>query len=310
MIQTIRSPEHEMKVIESAGGPRSGKGTITKHLGHSYPGAETDETGLDYRAVTLGLLEIGTLEEGMDGHTVASIVNALDARAITDLAARRYELVASFGEKALHESRVSGIVGKVSPHDHVRHAVKSGFQKRVERQYENGTSLLIVDGRNLAPVLREVKGVKLILRLFVDCEVPVAVKREAARNGIDLADPDNTVWYQQQFDGIMGRRNEDEIRTNDPAVPDINHIKYWYNTEIRVKTAERYALQNGLTISQAMNILTEPEHMRIGGRVGAGTVAYRTGRQVYYDTTEILEDPMKEYAKRMADEALDAHAQN
>jgi cytidylate kinase len=294
-----------MRVIESAGGPRSGKGTITKHLGQSYPGAATDETGLDYRAITLGLLHAGALEEDMDAETVAKIVNTIDSGEITDLAARRYELVASLGEKTLYGSNVSALVGKVSPHDHVRHAIKAGFQRRVELQRDSGTHLLIVDGRNLAPILRSLQGVEIVLRLFVDCEVPVAVKREAKRSKIDLGDPSSNEWYLEQFRKIMERRTEDEMRSNDPALPDKNAINYWYNTSVRVATAERYAQRNGLAICQAMNILTEPEYMRIDGRISAGTLARQSDRQVYFDTTEIGEDPMKDYAKRMADEALD-----
>lgn len=309
LLSPDRRTEQEMLVMESAGGPRGGKGTITKHLGSSYPGARTDETGLDYRAVTLGLLESGRLEEDMDAVAVASIVNAMEGDEITDLAAKRYELVASFGEKALHDPRVSRIVGKVSPHPHVRKAVKSGFIIRVEQQIEIGTPILVVDGRNLQKVLSGIEGLRIVLRYFVDCEVPVAVVREAKRQKIDLDDPVNQAWFDMTFDSIMGRRTEDETRDDDRAVPDLDRINYWYNTAVRVATAEQYALRHGLSVSQAMYFLTQPENMRVGGRTGAGALAYRTGRQVYFDTSEILEDPMKELAKRMADEALDAHAE-
>lgn len=304
--------KRKLWVIESSGTPRSGKGTITSGLAELIPGAAQDETGADYRAVTFGLLTDGILHPEMDSAAIVNAIGALEQDQITHYAAQRYELVAKHGQDALYSLEVARLVGKVSPLENVRRAVKDGFIKRVTAHAEDpDTQILIVDGRNLAPLIEKVEGVHILLRLFVDCQPFIAAKREALRQKIDTTDPANDKWYRETLQNIQDRQRADESRTVDAVKQDSNAINYWYNAAIEYETAERLALQRGITFAAAADMIASGSgnHFRTGGRYGAGAKAGAQNRQIYFDTTEINKPSMLNLAERMVEEALE-HAVN
>jgi cytidylate kinase len=302
----VASPERKLWVVESSGGPRSGKGTITEHLGRVYPLARIDETGADYRAVTLALIEDGTLDPAMSDEIVAQTVAQLKAEHITDLAARRYEIVAALGKEALYSPVVNVVVGKVSQVPSIRQPIKNGFARRVEARVLDDTALLVVDGRNLGPIIQKIAGAKSLLRLFIDCSIEAAVYREAKRASIDLSDPAAQAWYDETYRSIEDRRETDKKRAIDPAVRDPDHINYWYKNESVRLTNQLLALRYGLTEAAVSKRKIEGNIHKKGGRQGVGALAYLSGRQVYFDTTEVGLTDMLGFAKDMVDEALDA----
>lgn len=304
-------PLHRLWVIESNGTPRSGKGTITAGLAETFPGAAQDETGADYRAVTLGLLHDGRIDPEMETPHIEAVITQLGQSEIAHYAAQRYELVAEHGNEALYTLEVNKVVGNVSPFDIVRSAVKEGFTKRVERQVENpSTRILFVDGRNLSPVIKKINGANLLLRFFVDCQPFIAAKREALRQGIDISDPEHDEWYRETLLSIRSRQQADELRQIDPVAKEPSSINYWYNMEVHHETAEHLARSLGITFGEAASMLTSDESskFRQGGRHGAGAKAVAEDRQVYFDTTEISKSAMIGQAQRMVEEALEQQA--
>ncbi len=302
------SSEQRLWVVESNGTPRSGKGTITAGLTELFSGAAQDETGADYRAVTLGLILDGHLDPEMDISSIEKVVHSLGKESIADYAAQRHEIVAEQGNDALYTLEISETVGNVAPFDIVRSAVKEGFTRRVQRQVDNpDTRLLFVDGRNLQPVIQKVVGADILLRLFVDCQPFIAAKREALRQGVDIAAPDNDNWYRATLKSIRDRQLSDERRVIDPVAPDLDSINYWFNMEITQETAEHLARSLDISLGAAANMLAGEEinKYRQGGRHGAGAKALAEDRQVYFDTTEIGKNAMIQHAQRMVEEALD-----
>lgn len=303
------SDERILRVIESSGGPRSGKGTITKHLGEIMPGAMIDETGQDYRALTLGLLNDNLLDPSMPDNVIGDVVAKLSSEDLSDYAAHRYELIGMLGEKALYDVQVETTVARVSPYPKVRTAVKDGFRKRVSNIIENrpDVSLLIVDGRALAPTIAKVHGAEFLLRLFVDCSVPVAVIREAARNNIDPENPDSEQWLLEKWESIRNRRYLDESRKDDPALPDKNSIDYWHNNKALMATIMRTQKRNpSITLGEAMKLVTAPSNTHKYLRYGVGAQAFRENRQVYADTSDVSLPTMLGIATQLVEEAYDA----
>ncbi len=309
-MRATEQTEHNLWVVESNGGPRSGKGTITSGLAASFPGAAQDETGADYRAVTFGMIRDEIIDPEMSGNRIGKIVKALSRDTIAAYAAQRYEIVAEAGEPALYTPEVNDTVKWVSPHNVVRGAVKEGFRRRLKRQADDpDVHFLFVDGRNLTPVIKKVKGAQPLLRLFVECHPMAATQREAARAGVDLNDPENDDWFRKTLAGIQERKRVDEERTSDPVLPDNDKINYWFNSQVSDETAERLALQLKIPFSAAAKMITRGEGMfRKGGRQGAGAKAYAENRQIYFDTTEIGREAMVANARNMVEEALDQAA--
>jgi len=304
------NPERTLWVVESNGTPRSGKGTITSGLAEAFAGSAQDETGADYRAVTLGLIKDALLDPDMDAQTVEKIITTLSQSAIASYAAQRYEIVAESGSDALYTPEVNRIVGFVSPFEIVRGAVKEGFSKRVTKHVNSpDTHLLFVDGRNLSPVINKIKGAELLLRQFIDCQPLVAAQREALRAGIDLRLPENDAWFRQTRADIRNRQLSDERREIDPVKPDVDAIDYWFNTNILNETAEKLARSRRITFAQASTLLTaRATDFRRDGRHGAGAKAVAENRQIYFDTSEVGRDDMLTYARRLVEEALEQSA--
>jgi cytidylate kinase len=293
-----------MLVVEKMGGPRTGKGSCAGYLASSLPGAALEETGADYRAVTLGLLTESLILPEMPDDKIIEVVAGIPTERIAEYAAERYAIVATMGEQALYGEGVSKTVATLSPLSNVRTAVKDGFKTRLRRHMANGVELLIVDGRNLSPLVEAV-GAEILIRAFVDCSIPKAVMREAAR--LCIADTITDEQYKVLYDDIYNRRIKDESRAEDAAVPDQNPkpINYWFKNESLKLTIEQTARRYGCSLHRATEIMTES---RLGGRVGVGALAVRTGRQVYFDTSDIPKDQMLRYSLRMTEEALEEHS--
>jgi cytidylate kinase len=297
----------QLWVVESSGSPRSGKGTITNALAQAYPDSAQDETGADYRAVTLGLLADSHIAADMPEDTIARAINSLQPEQITDYAARRYEIVAEYGSNALYSPEVSKTVGKISPYDIVRSAVKQGFTRRVEvRVADPDVNILFVDGRNLSNVIEKIPGAMLGLRLFVDCQPSVAAVREAKRNNVDLSDIANNDWFETTKAEIKKRKQDDENRVNDPVAPEQTAIKYWHNGDVMSETELYIAKTRGLSPGVVAELMHEK--FRAGGRRGAGAKAVAERRQIYFDTTEVKKGVMTSLAERMVEEALAWHS--
>ncbi len=303
----LTETEQVLWVVESNGTPRSGKGTITNGLAGAYAGSAKDETGADYRAVTYGLLADGYIDPEMPEDKIGEVLASIDMPAIAEYAASRYEI----DDDELHTQLIDDVVGNVSPHDVVRHAVKKGFARRVERKVEESeTRLLFVDGRNLTPVIESVRGAELLLRIFVDCQPFVAAHREAVRDKIDVDGPDYGEWYIKKVESIRERQRKDEVRPDDPVVVEEAAIDYWFNNDLMHETGLRLATDFRIPFDRAARMLAtgRGEDYRQGGRYGAGAKAAEENRQVYYDTSEIGRDAMLSNAQRMVDEALDQRA--
>lgn len=298
--------EHSLWVVEGNGGPRGGKGTLTSAMANSFPGAAEDETGADYRAATRGLIDDEILDPEMDKLTVARTIEGVEQEQIATYAAQRHEIVAERGLDVLYSEDIAGIVGFVSPSDKVRAAVKEGFSRRVQRHVENpDTHFLFVDGRNLTPVIKKIEGADILLRLFVNCQPFAAALREAAREGIDVSDPDNEAWFRKTVSDIRNRQVADETREIDAVKREASSINYWFDMGLHYETAERYAKELKIPFAEAARMLVGGEgRYRKGGRHGAGAKAFAEGRQVYFDTTEIGKEAMIGNARRMVEEAL------
>lgn len=307
------NPERKLWVIESSGGPRSGKGTITKHLGDVMPESLIDETGQDYRAITLGLLNDNLLDPEMSDTAIKNLIEDLKEEEISIYAAHRYELISTLGEKALYEAGVEKSVARVSPYPKVRAAVKDGFRRRVANIVENrpDVSLLVVDGRALGPTIAKVPGAEFLLRLFVDCSVPVAVLREAARNKIDSEDPNNESWILDKWESIRQRRVLDESRKDDPALKDSDAIDYWHNNRALSATIHQVMQRNpGISLGEAMKRVTSPRDTHKYLRHGVGAMAHKQNRQVYADTSDVDLETMLRLATKLVDEAFEATTEN
>lgn len=310
MSKPNKSPR-KLWVIESSGGPRSGKGTITKHLGDVMPESLVDETGQDYRAITLGLINDNLIDPEMNDAHIEHVIYGLREEEISDYAADRYELISTLGEKALYSASVEKTVARVSPYPKVRLAVKDGFRRRVANIVENrpDVSLLVVDGRALGPTIAKVPGAEFLLRLFVDCSVPVAVLREAARNEIDPKDPSNDEWLKNKWESIRQRRRLDESRKDDPALKDDNSIDYWHNNIALSATIHQVMRRNPDTsLYDAMKRVTSPKDTHKYLREGVGAMAFKQNRQVYADTSDVDLETMLRLATKLVDEAYEASA--
>ncbi len=302
---THTEADQALWVVESNGAPRSGKGTITSGLAEAFPGADQDETGADYRAVTYGLIEDGHIDVEMPTNDIGSTLEKLGVMHISEYAASRLEIPTA----ELYEPRINDTVSKVSPHDVVRGAVKKGFARRVEKRVKDDEiRLLFVDGRNLTPVIEGVTGANLLLRIFVDCQPFLAAQREGLRDGsVNPHDSDYNDWYLRTVESIRKRQQDDENREHDPVKKEENAIDYWFNHDLLHETGLHVANDYNISLGEATTTLASGrgEDYRRGGRYGAGAKAAAEDRQVYFDTSEIGRDAMLRNAERMVEEALE-----
>lgn len=271
-----------LDVIEYDGTGRSGKGTVVNHLGETYEGVATDETGADYRAVTRGLIMLETIKVGMPSERVRQQLTRITLNELSDMAANRRAIVEQYGLSSLYEPDVAELVSRVASVPHVRTAVKLGFERRVKQVRDDGNyHTLVIDGRHLSPVIEGIDGADLVLRTHVSCDPLEAARRECARRGVKVASPDG----QAILESIQQRNNDDARRLIDPVKPDVDAIEYGYDHK-----------------EQRTEAPLEPIPRPVI-KLGVGILAVTTRRQVHFNTTYFPKDTMLAAASQMFEEA-------
>jgi cytidylate kinase len=247
------SGQPPLPVGEFSGTARSGKGTIVEGLAKLNPSVVSLETGLGYRFLSRALLDDGVVELDMQEGDVLSAVQPLRYDYLAGLLSTRDDYVALHGKDSLYGADVQGMVSKVSPDETVRKVVKADFRESVENIVASGQSqVLLVDGRNLAPIIKSIPGAQLIMRTFVACSNQEAAAREARRDGISLASPE----FKVILDRTTNRNRNDADREIDPVLPDEDAIGYWYARSLGTPV---------------------------------GVLAARTGQQILHDTSRYVE---------------------
>jgi cytidylate kinase len=301
-----------LQVIECGGTARSGKGTMVADYAKRHDSIATEETGADYRTVAKHLLMEGKIEPSMPAELIHQRAAALGSKALTEVVASRRELVATYGSESLYAPDVSGIVANVSPVPEVRTAVKSGFIKRVEavRDSDNYRALL-VDGRNLGPVVDKIAGTELIMRTFVSCVPLEAAWRDCERRGIVLDSTEGKAELMKTLQLVGERNTADAERKIDPVKPDAKAIDYWGDDACFGYTLRTLASERGHEDpwKLASKVFSKYREFTDISRLGVGYLACETGRQVHFETTYFrnYEDPkgsMLQASARMFDEAL------
>lgn len=286
--------ESDLYVFEYGGTARSGKGTIVKHISEVNPDIRTDETGADYRALTKSLLISGVIEPDNSEDVVEQRVGELDQAELLELSAERDNIVEEFGLESLYDTVINNLVPTVGAVSEVRKTVKRGFVKRVEAVRDSQTQLLLVDGRNLAPIVESIPGVSLIMRTFVSCYPIEAAFRELVRGGwdsdsMDMPSPGLFVTA----DAIEKRNNADASREIDPVIPDEDAIDYWYDTDAFHLTVASFKRQHPDIANPIGAMFTQPgREWTDYPRTSVGMLAVSSGRQIFFDTT-----PFRDYDK-------------
>lgn len=280
----MRERESDLRVVEVNGTARGGKGSIARHLQETHERVATDETGADYRALTKALLHEGTIERGMPRDALELHMADISLNCLSDIVARRPDIVRQFGHASLYANDVNETVSIVGALGNVRKAVKSGFRQRVEAARDNPeTDILVVDGRNLASVIETVPNTRLILRAFVSCSAEEAGRRECERQGIDTKSAEGMTIVE-----TIKRRNEnDATRTLDPVRPDADAIDYWTDLGVFAQTFKHLTDTHFKgNFDQAIDemLISQPEKYARVLRVGAGALAATYDRQIHFDT--------------------------
>lgn len=260
-------------VCEFGGEARSGKGTLVRD-GKQEDGVEGDETGADYRMVAKHLVVEGKIDPDMDAEVITEIAGQISVDALHDLTTRKKEFVEEHGLDSLYKPEVNETVPHVSKVPTVRKAVKAGFQARVAAFRDDpDTQVLLVDGRNLAPVVQQVPGVDVVMRTFVRCEPAEAARRECLRDGIPLG----SLEAKKAQAAIEERNRTDAERATDPVRPDEDALLHDKTNDFPLYSKR------------------------------VGVLAVRTGRQIILDTTKLGLAEMKSAARDMRSGALAEH---
>lgn len=316
---SIEVQSHDLLVLEYGGTGRSGKGTIVGDLQRTYAdiGIATEETGADYRATTLSLLLDNTLEEGMSPDDIAHGIESVSTEDLTERVAARNSLVEEVGLKRLYKPDVTDLVGHVSPLPRIRKAVKAGFTKRIEAVRDSGDfQILLVDGRNLAPVVETISGTTLLMRTFVSCYSIEAARRECIRQGIQPRTPEWSMVSEEEYRRTENRNKLDANRSVDPVIPDENAVDYWMDNEVMLCSTIMDAFYNG-KLSKVKDLehakldwLMEKTDHEKQTRYGVGSIACRDQRQINFDTSYFYgyyKDPlnaMLDASRMMFEEAI------
>lgn len=310
---------NNLLVLEYGGTARSGKGTIVSHLAARHEGVATEETGADYRMVTRVLLDEGVIDPQMAPIDIVNKVNDVGSGNLTDIVASRNVYQQMSGLEKLYETDVSTTVASVSPVEIVRKAVKAGFTKRIEAVRDSGDhEILLVDGRNLKPVIDKIDGVELGMRTFVSCNPSEGAWREVSRQGIEIGTKESQVAFVSAYEAIESRNRADANRAVDPVRPDANAIDYWYDFAVQRNTREWYARQEGHEGSADEWFLGEfgvenPKRKeRELLRRSVGALAYTTMKQIKFETDcfrthEQPKEAMLEAANITFEEAVVVH---
>lgn len=229
----MRQSELELSVVEFSGVGRGGKHTMTKAIAARREGIAVDETGLDYRTVTKVLIMDQAIEPGMSESVINERIASKGSGWLVDALVRKNELIAESGKESLYTAQVDDLVSLVSPVLCVRTAVKAGFQRRVEQVRDNDDyQFLLVDGRNLAPVVEGVRGARLRARVFVDCNPYEAAWRQVEAADLCISQPEGIDFYANALASVKARNERDQNRAVDPVRPDeeSRRVDYWTDT--------------------------------------------------------------------------------
>ena len=280
----MRERESDLRVVEVNGTARGGKGSIARHLQETHEHVATDETGADYRALTKALLHEGTIERGMSGAALELRMAGISLNCLSDIVAHRPDIVRQFGHASLYANDVNETVSMVGALGNVRKAVKSGFRQRVVAVRDDPeTDVLVVDGRNLAPVIETIPHTRLILRTFVSCSAEEAGQRECERQGINIKSAEGAAIVET----IRQRNENDAMRTLDPVRPDTDAIDYWADLGIFAQTFKHLTdTRFKGNLDQAIDeiFISQSEKYARVLRVGAGALAATFNRQIHFDT--------------------------
>jgi cytidylate kinase len=288
--------KYKLPIAVAGGKPRAGKGETVKHFS-MQPGVVSDETGSNYRAVTWRLLRMDArrgIELGMSRDVIGQRIAQFSLAHLEELADSREEIMATHGKDALYAPEVASLVGEVAPHKPVRTAVKQGFIKRIEGVRDSDEHrLLVVDGRNLEPVIESVEDVELVMRTFMSVHPVEAAYRECLRLDVDPMSSEG----QQILAETIRRGESDATRTNDPVKPDQDAINFSHDPELRERALGRLAEHMFGGDIDAARIATAdtldwPPVSRVQPRE-IGRVAAAAGLQIAIDTTAFrgYEDP-------------------
>lgn len=303
-INTIENP---LLVLEFDGTGRSGKGTIVADTAAKHEGVATEETGGDYRVVTKVLLDSERIDPEMSKDTIQGIVGKLGVDEIAEIVAARPAIVSEHGLESLYVSSVGSTVSSISPIASVRKAVKAGFRKRVEAVVaDDDHNILLVDGRNLKEVVRQIPETTLVLSTFTSCLPIEAAMREIARRGTETPDT-----FEVIYDEIEKRNRDDAQRTIDPVKPQDGALDYWYDqTALQFTIARATQLYYGGDETEAVRQMFSPSREFTDvPRYGVAALAMLSGKQIHFDTTyfrnyEKPKEAMLEAANIMFEEAL------
>lgn len=303
-----KTDKKSLLVFEYNGTARSGKGTIVKYLTETFNNVASEETGADYRAVTKALIINNHIKIGMSKAEILDNVNSLDIDYLTELATNRELTLNKYGKESLYKTDVNELVAYVGQVNKLRQAVKSGFKERVKKIINEGKhQALLVDGRNLTPVIETIHGATSLLRTFVSCLPIEAAQRECSRYGIEL----NSKEGKEIFYSIEKRNRADAKRSIDPVIPELNAINYWYEQDAFDTTVQMIANEkfDGDYFQALLKSFSSHKDYTDVIRHGVGNVARDTYRQIFFDTTpfrsyENPKESMLEAASIMFEEAI------
>jgi len=279
----------KLQVFEYNGTARSGKGSIVAWLSEVHPEVATDETGADYRTLTYFLVDGELIDPEMPAENIAKTIEKLSVGSLSEFVAQRQIVEEQLGSDTLYSPEVSSLVHHVAPLEVVRDAVKKGFSKRVEQVRDNEEHrILLVDGRNLTPVITSIKGTELVMRTFVYCIPIEGAYRECVRAGLE---PGTEAWdaaFMKNLEMIEERNAVDSNRAQDPVVQEANAINYWGSNALMRNTVRLYSdyLFDG-DEAEAMRYIFTSDNSDFTDvpRIGAGYKAVKENRQVYFNTT-------------------------
>lgn len=272
------------------GDARGGKGRSVAFIEGTYDNVTSDETGQDYRSLTKLLLERRIIEAGQPEEDLRNILGSIGINHYHEFASQRDEVIGEFGHESLYEDTINKTVPLIGREPLVRQAMKHAFKERIRRMIASDRhDILIVDGRNLGPVVESVEGIDIAIRLFVSCSAEEAARRECLRQGIDpLVSPDD---YERIRQDIQLRKDRDANRPIDKVLPDNDAINYWFDETLVDAAVELYLSKEDATLSSARvrEMIISPESYTLTERLGAGALAAKTGRQLLIDTSNFTQ---------------------
>lgn len=209
-----------INLVEFSGTSRSGKGTITDYLAALDEAIVVEQAGAVYRILAALLHDEGLINERMSASETVESIDRLHPAAVEEFG----YLAGSAKLEDRHYAPDISLISTNSSSSEVFSAIaKAIFLKRVENAVNtSGVETVVVDGRNLAPILKSIRGAKLILRYFVTCSVETAAQREASRLKIGLDSPD----FLLLFSNFSKIEETDRTKSLEPVKPDFDSINF------------------------------------------------------------------------------------